>query len=206
MRARWALLICKIKVEIRKIDIKNKPIDIVEKTKNKTVPILILRDQKILDESLEIILWALSKQKRIAQNYFSPANQKIILNIINENDTKFKYHLDRFKYASRYDKSNEESHFLEAKKILEKWNEILKTNSTHGHWLIGNKESIADWCIWPFVRQFKIACENKKIINYFEPQIELWLNHFENHKYFGKLMHKYSIWKNSSTEAIFPID
>ena len=113
IRARLALLICEIKVEIREIDLKNKPQDFLNKSSTKTVPILIKKKSEVIEESLEIILWALSESKKenIKLIYFPDNKKEAILEIINENDKEFKYHLDRFKYASRYQDSNEDFHF-----------------------------------------------------------------------------------------------
>ena len=69
-----------------------------------------------------------------------------------------------------------------------------------------DQPSIADWCIWPFVRQFKIACESQKKSNYFEPSIKEWLSYFENNKDFEKLMFKYEPWTKISNKNIFPLD
>ena len=71
---------------------------------------------------------------------------------------------------------------------------------------MGDNPTIADWCLWPFVRQFKIACENQKKTNYFEPSIKEWLNYFEQHRYFEKLMFKYDLWKISSNKNYFPFN
>ena len=103
IRARWALLICEIRVEIREIDLKNKPLDFLDKSKTKTVPILIKKDSKVIEESLEIILWAISESKKEDfKVIYLPNNKKEeIFKIIKENDNEFKYHLDRFKYATR---------------------------------------------------------------------------------------------------------
>ena len=64
IRVRWALLICELKVEIREIDLKNKPVDFLNKSKTKTVPILIKKNSEVIEESLEIILWALSESSK----------------------------------------------------------------------------------------------------------------------------------------------
>ncbi len=64
IRVRWALMICEIKVEIREINLKNKPLDFLNKSKTKTVPILIKKNSEVIEESLEIILWALSESKK----------------------------------------------------------------------------------------------------------------------------------------------
>ena len=64
IRVRWALLICELKIEIREIDLKNKPLDFLNKSKTKTVPILIKKNSEVIEESLEIILWALSESSK----------------------------------------------------------------------------------------------------------------------------------------------
>ena len=202
IRVRWALLICEIKVEIREIDLKNKPQDFLNKSKTKTVPILIKKNSEVIEESLEIILWALSESKKehIKLTYFPNNKREDIFEIINENDNEFKYHLDRFKYATRYQNSNEEFHFTHAIKFINKWNALLKENK----YFFGDSPTIADWCIWPFVRQFRIACESQKRTNYFGPSIKNWLNLFETNREFKSLMYKYDLWKPYSRKNYFP--
>ena len=202
IRVRWALLICEIKVEIREIDLKNKPLDFLNKSKTKTVPILIKKNSEVIEESLEIILWALSESKKenIKLIYLPDNNKKDILKIINENDNEFKYHLDRFKYATRYQNINEEFHFTNAIKFIKRWNELLEENK----YFFGDNPTIADWSIWPFVRQFKIACESQKRTNFLQPSIKNWLDSFENNINFKSLMHKYELWAPNSTKNYFP--
>ena len=204
IRARWALLICEIKVEIREVDLKNKPLEFINISKTKTVPILVKTNKEVIEESLEIIIWALSEsKKKQIKNFYIPSNkEEEILEIISENDNGFKYHLDRFKYSSRFNASEEEYHFLEALKFIIKWNKKL----TDSRWLIGDNPSIADWSIWPFVRQFKIACESHKKTTYFADPIKQWLENFENHPHFKKLMHKYAKWEPSNKKDYFPFN
>ena len=204
IRARWALLICEIKLEIREVDLKNKPKEFMQKSNSKTVPILLKKNNEVIEESLDIIIWALSVSaiENIKKFYIPNSHENEILEIISENDHGFKYHLDRFKYSARFNASEEGYHFLEASKFIKKWNKILK----YSKWLIGDKPSIADWCIWPFVRQYKIACESKNKINYFDDPLKEWLGYFEKHVYFKKLMHKYDPWEPSSKKAFFPFN
>ena len=130
-----------------------------------------------------------------------PDNKKEdIFEIINENDNEFKYHLDRFKYAKRYQNSNEEFHFSKAIKFIKRWNELLGENK----YFFGDKPTIADWSIWPFVRQFKIACESQKRTNYLEPSIKKWLDSYENNRKFKSLMYKYDLWEPNSRKNYFP--
>ena len=204
IRARWALLICEIKVEIREVDLKNKPLEFINISKTETVPILLKTNKEVIEESLDIIIWALSEsKKKQIKNFYIPINkEEEIIEIISENDDGFKYHLDRFKYSARFNASEEDYHFIEAAKYIKKWNKKL----TNTRWLIGDNTSIADWCIWPFVRQFKIACESQKKINYFEDPIKEWLGDFEKHQHFKKLMYKYDQWAPSTKKDYFPFD
>ena len=132
IRVRWALLICEIKVQIREIDLKNKPLDFLNNSKTKTVPILIKKNNEVIEESLEIILWILSELKgeNMKLIYLPPNKKDIIFELIDENDNEFKYHLDRFKYATRYKDSDQEFHFTNAIKFIKRWNELLAEKNT----------------------------------------------------------------------------
>ncbi|KGF99345.1 Glutathione S-transferase domain protein [Prochlorococcus marinus str. MIT 9311] len=195
-------MICKITVEIREIDLKNKPLDFLNKSKTKTVPILIKKNGDVIEESLGIILWAMSESKKanIKAIYFPDNKREDIFEIINENDNEFKYHLDRFKYATRYQHSNEEFHFTKAIEFIKRWNQLLAENK----YFFGDAPTIADWCIWPFVRQFKIACESQKRTNYLELPIKTWLDSFENDRKFKSIMYKYALWEPNSRTNYFP--
>ena len=207
IRARWALRESLVKVELREVDLKNKPVDLIKNSQNKTVPLLILKNGEIIEESLDIILWTLSNSKKSDLNKFFPNNLKEeILNIIKENDQEFKFHLDRFKYASRFDEKDKDYHFYEAQNIIKNWNLLLKDKPKRNFWLVGENETIADWCIWPFVRQFKIACEHQKIDNHFDDSIIRWLNYFETNNNYKDVMNKYEIWNQSSKVSYFPLN
>ncbi len=207
IRARWALRESLVKVELREVDLKNKPVDLIKNSQNKTVPLLILKNGEIIEESLDIILWTLSNSKKSDLKKYFPNNLKEeILNIIRENDQEFKFHLDRFKYASRFDEKDKEYHFYEAQNIIKNWNFLLKDNPKRNFWLVGENETIADWCIWPFVRQFKIACEHQKIDNHFDDSMIRWLNYFETNNNYKDVMNKYEIWNQSSKVSYFPLN
>ena len=204
IRARWAIKMCELVVEIREIDLKNKPIELINNSDSETVPLLILNNGEVIEESLDIIFWALKNSpNNYIEKYFKKSYQEIILETIHENDHTFKYHLDRFKYASRFNPNEKEFHFKKAQKFLEKLN-ISLGKSNKNRWLIGNQESIADWCIWPFVRQFKIACDSQGILDYFEEPMESWFNYFSKHKNLKFVMHKYSIWESSAIIETYP--
>ena len=206
IRARWAIKMCGIEVEIREIDLKNKPLELIKNSVSKTVPLLILNNGEVIEESLDIIIWALKNSKNnLIDKYFKRSHRQKILETIHENDHIFKYHLDRFKYASRFNPNEKEFHFKKSQEFLEKLN-ITLCQSNKNTWLIGDQESIADWSIWPFVRQYKIACDSQKILDYFDEPVESWYNYFSRHETFKFVMFKYNIWKPSSPVETFPKD
>ena len=195
MRARWSLINFGIDTEIREIDLKNKPKDIINKSKYQTVPLLITTNGEVIDQSLNIILWALSIRNDLSSDKFYRKEFKTgIIKLIKENDEIFKFHLDRFKYSTRYKDGREEYHFEESRKIILNWNNLLRKSKNDNYWLIGENETIADWCLFPFVRQYKIACIQKKVPNYFEEPIDSWLSYFEKHSIFKRIMVKFPIW------------
>jgi len=193
IRARWSLIKSDIDINIREIDLKNKPHDILKKSRSQTVPLLLLNNGEVIDQSLDIILWALSLNKK--SNLYYPEDQRAsIRELIKENDENFKFHLDRFKYSSRYKAGLEKHHFTESQKIIINWNNLLTKSKDGFYWLNNGEETIADWCIFPFVRQYKLACFQKRISNYFLEPISSWLNYFENHPFFERVMNKHPIW------------
>ena len=197
IRARWALISSEIDFELREVDLKNKPKDLLNKSKDQTVPLLLLENGKVIDQSLNIIFWALSSNKKNElKNYYKEDLRRVINKIIKENDEVFKFHLDRYKYASRFKKEEKEYHFLESQKIINNWNKLLRKSKCNNYWLVGRKETIADWCLFPFVRQYKIACVQSKVSNYFEEPINSWLDYFEKHPIFKEIMIKHLTWED----------
>ena len=109
IRARWAIKMCDLEVEIREIDLKNKPSELLKNSASQTVPLLILNDGEVIEESLDIIIWSLKNSKRnYIEKHFQKSYRETILETIHENDHIFKYHLDRFKYASRFNPNEKE--------------------------------------------------------------------------------------------------
>jgi len=162
-----------------------------------TVPVLHLQD-RVIDESLEIISWALESNP---ENVHQCAEQESQLTnyFIELFDSQFKYHLDRYKYSSRYG-SDVEFHQAECLKIL---NEFEKKISP-APWCFGLKISLLDISVLPFIRQCKIA--NKKWFNSqdFLKAIAL-LNYFEDSKLYNITMEKYELWdENDPSAFIFP--
>ena len=193
MRARIAIKLCSLECEIREINLKLKNKEFLEISPKGTVPVLVLPDDKIIEESMDIIHWAISNN--------DPYNLKLKnLEIYNKDmdlisifDNEFKYHLDRYKYNSRYKGINKEEHKYKARDLLVNLNNSLKEKQ----WLNGENISISDISILPFVRQYRIAD-----IKWFDEKLELpninrWLDKFLNSKIFNNVMKKYKIWETT---------
>tara|TARA_Y100001968_G_C19353146_1_gene715776 strand:+ start:45 stop:710 length:666 start_codon:yes stop_codon:yes gene_type:complete len=202
IRARWSILNTGVKVTLREIDLKKKPKELFDLSPKGTVPVLVTNTGIIIDESIDIMLWALKKSSRV--NHIK-GNEEAIFDLIKENDKVFKYHLDRFKYSSRYDQSKRDLHRREAMNILYKWNKMISISNEDSkkYCLISDKESIADWALWPFVRQYKIA---DPIV--FEEDIKLsninnWLDFYIKNPLFKLLMKKVVPWQNADLPMEF---
>ena len=193
MRARIAIKLCSLECEIREINLKLKNKEFLELSPKGTVPVLVLPDNKIFEESMDIIHWAISNN--------DPYNLKLKnLEIYNKDmdlisifDNEFKYHLDRYKYNSRYKGINKEEHKYKARDLLVNLNNSLKEKQ----WLNGENISISDISILPFIRQYRIAD-----IKWFDEKLELpninrWLDKFLNSKIFNNVMKKYKIWETT---------
>ena len=206
IRARWALLNTNQIVELREVDLKNKPIELIEISKKATVPVLITNLSKVIDESLDIMIWTIKRSNMYS--LFDEKNKdqsQEIFSLIETNDKVFKYHLDRFKYASRFNYQDLKTHRDAGMEILLSLNNRLKhfSNRDKPLFLVNAKESLADWAIWPFVRQFRIADIKKFDQNHEIEFLREWLNYFFSHKNYPIVMKKNELWCKQSEPLIF---
>jgi glutathione S-transferase len=186
MRARMALILASKECELREILLSNKPNEMLKISSKGTVPVLQFSND-VLDESLDIISWAMESHAPSVHIY-SEAEELLSLKFIQLFDSNFKYHLDRYKYSSRYDVDPKE-HQQECKTILEN----LEAEINPSPWIFGKQISLLDISILPFIRQCKIANPNWFFAQNFSKLIDL-LNYFENSKLFDQAMQKYELW------------
>jgi glutathione S-transferase len=167
IRARLALLATATAVELREVDLKAKPPELLEVSPRATVPVLVLPSAPhgrgeaavVIEESLAIMRWALA-QRRPAPWWGSTEARADTL--IASNDGPFKHHLDRFKYAGRYPGADASAHRQAALELLREWNRRLERHRSGGAeapsaGLLGPQLSLVDWAVLPFVRQFRLA-------------------------------------------------
>ena len=206
IRARWALLHTNHVIELREVDLKNKPKELIEISAKATVPVLRTKLNEVIDESMDIMIWCIKKANmyELLGNNNKEKSQEIF-SIIDKNDKNFKYHLDRFKYASRYNYQELEIHRDAAMEILISLEKRLKSFADQGKslFLIEAKESLADWAIWPFVRQFRLADIIKFDQNHEIKFLRKWLNYFLSHENYPQVMKKHEIWNKGNESIIF---
>lgn len=199
MRARLGLTSANIKVELREIVLRNKPAHMVELSPKATVPVLRLQTGDVVDESLDIAIWALKQND--PEQLLSPKEISLddMLALIKENDGPFKHHLDRTKYAVRYPEDEKQDHIKGASEFLNKLNDRLSNQA----FLFGDTRSLADITIAPFVRQFANIDRA-----WFDaqpwPHLIRWLNEFLESELFLSIMEKYAPWQEGDKITWFP--
>ena len=198
MRARMALKLTEIKCEIREVRLNNKPKHMIDMSPKGTVPVLVL-ENNIIDESNEIIDWALSFNNVFDGN-LDEDQKDLTSSLIKLFDSKFKYNLDRYKYATRYENIDAEKHKMECLKILINLEDLISKDE----WFLGKSINKLDISILPFIRQFRIADTD-----WFDKQnqitgIQQILDNFLNSKLYKDIMFKYDVWTENDMPQFFP--
>ena len=197
MRARWALLEAGLSVHWREIELKHKPAEMLQCSAKGTVPVLVLPDGTVIDESEAVMRWALAQADPRGLLQAGEASA-----LIAENDGAFKHHLDRFKYTDRYSGESRDKHRDAGLRILAGWSQRLKEHA----WLLGAAISLADAALWPFVRQWRLADpEGFEADGQLAPLRE-WLNRFLDDPSFERLMQRADPWSSGGLQPMFPAD
>ncbi len=192
MRARMAIAISGTPVRLREIILRDKPAEMVEASPKATVPVLVNGDQ-VIDESLAVMHWALNRHD--PENWRASENTALVA----ENDGPFKHHLDRYKYATRYDDVDPAEHREAGFTFLE----ALESRLEHNGYLDGDARGFNDIAIFPFVRQFRIA-DSKWFDSAPLPNVQRWLGDLMGSELFQSVMKKYPTWNDTHEEIEFP--
>ena len=202
MRARMALYLSKIKVEHREVSLKNKPKAMLELSPKGTVPVLLLNDGRVIDESIDIVNWCLEQNIHTFTDELNNEQKSITENEIKLFDEKFKYHLDRYKYATRYKDIDEVAHRDACIEILKS----IENKIYNSKWFFSNHINKIDICILPFIRQFRIANTSWFDLNTEIPKTQNWLGNFLVSTLLSEIMANYDIWEKDSAVNFFPKD
>lgn len=196
MRARLALDVSGIEVGLREVVLRDKPAEMLEASPKATVPVLILQGGDVVDESLDVMFWALEQND---PEGWLAADREAIDNLIAVNDGSFKHHLDRYKYAIRYEGAVAEEHREQGADHLRTLNDRL----ARSRWLLGEKATLADFATLPFIRQFANT-DRAWFDAQSWPHLSAWLERFLESERFKRVMHKYPKWQTGDPEVSFP--
>ena len=199
MRARLAVSVSAQRCELREVVLRAKPPEMLAASPKGTVPVLVTNEGQVIEQSLDIMLWALKQHDPMGWLAPETGTLEDCLALIAYCDGDFKMHLDRYKYPERYDNTDAIFHREAASIFLQKLNVRLQTSA----YLAGNQPTLADYAIAPFVRQF-----SHTDVVWFDSQswirLVAWLAEFEASALFESVMQKYPTWQSGAEGVIFP--
>lgn len=201
MRARIGLLLAKQPVLLRDIVMTNIPDEMFAASPKGEVPTLVLNDSSVIDESLDIMIWALKQSDPSNLLYSHKENAfEEMLTIISRNDNEFVEALKKYKAASRYHDPEEELYRQQCEPFISH----LENSLTVHDYIFGNTPSLADYAILPFIRQLS-RVDRKWFVQAPYPNLQHWLeSHYQN-LIFSKAMTKYPRWLDTKEEIVFGV-
>lgn len=188
-----AIAVSGVQVELREVVLRDKPQELFEASAKATVPVLVLPDGTVLDESIYIMRWALGQNDR--EKWLEKTDEVLI----SANDGPFKQALDQYKYPHRYDLTDGTEYRDAALMHLVSLNERLSTAPFLG----GDRKSMTDVAIFPFVRQFA-ATDQTWFDTLPLPALQEWLDRLLRSHEFGRIMTRYPKWTAGDETTYFP--
>ena len=199
MRARLALAASGQACELREVVLKSKPQGLLQVSPKGTVPVLVLPDGQVLEQSLDIMRWALAQHDPAGWLAPSHGNVEDMLALVAECDGPFKQALDRCKYHHR---SPEADTALARTQAVE-WLQGLEARLTQRLFLFGGHAALADMAIAPFVRQFA-GIDATWWDTQPWPRLQTWLARWQASRLFESVMHKLPAWVDGTEGVLFP--
>ena len=193
IRARMTIAYASITLELREVALANKPQAMLAISPKGTVPVLQLRD-RVIDESLEVMRWALNQSD--PEDWLAFDNQQDHSTLIEQNDNEFKGWLDKYKYWDRFPQQSQQDYRVKAENFLLKLEQRLQ----HNIYLFGDNMCMADIAIFPFIRQFAYV-DKPWFDNADYPSVQRWLTQFLQSKLFQQVMLKQAVWQQSDNQV-----
>ncbi|MGZ8256965.1 MAG: glutathione S-transferase [Gallionella sp.] len=190
MRARTALIHSGIEIELREIALRAKPAAMLAASAKGSVPVLVLPNGSVIDESWGIMLWALRKNQADDWLGKNEINVQAALPLVLENDSTFKRALDCYKYPERHPGHTQHFYRAQGEEFLQQ----LETRLHFTSYLLDNNMTLADAALLPFVRQFA-AVDAAWFSNAPYPQLRDWLERFTASELFARVMQKFPVWQ-----------
>lgn len=189
IRARMALHYAGLQVELREVLLRDKPVSMLKASTKGTVPVLILPDGQVLDESYEVMRWALAQHD--PDHWWMDEREEAIEQLVRFNDGEFKVHLDHYKYFDRFPEHPMAHYRSQAEQFLG----VLEQKLTANHFLLGECICLADVAVFPFIRQFAFVDKG-----WFDqapyPNLQRWLAFFLTSDNFLAVMEKRPVFKD----------
>ena len=182
-----ALAYAGIELELREILLKDKPQDMLNHSPKGTVPVLITSEDKVVDESLDVMYWALEQND--PDGWLACDGKGTAL--IQSHDNDFKPLLDKYKYADRHKELSESEHRNNTRPFIEQLNQIL----TESPYLSGQKLSLCDIAIFPFIRQYAMV-DKPWFDKQPYPALQAWLSALLESELFKSIMKKYKLYND----------
>lgn len=176
-----ALAYAQISVTQHEVDLKNKPLELLQLSAKGTVPVLVLQDNRVIDQSLDIMIWALKQSD--PDGWLNPELQAAGDELIRQNDTQFKPILDRYKYSQ--DATVASNYREQAHSYLKQLDSLLVSHP----YLLANHISLADVALFPFIRQFCMV-DQAWFAQSEYAHLQTWLHSFLDSGLFLKVMQK----------------
>lgn len=200
IRARLALSYAARPVILREVVLKDKPQELIDASPKATVPVLVLPSGAVIEQSIEIMQWALAgcdPEDWLLRSCEKQQHETQML--IERNDQEFKQALDRYKYADRHPQTPAEVYRREGEVFLKE----LEARLTRSDYLIADRVSIADTAIFPFVRQFGHT-DKAWFYHADYPHLQRWLQRHLDSSLFRNVMHRYPAWQPGTAQTVFP--
>ena len=188
MRGRMGLFIAGIEYEHREVLLRDKPDAMLEASPKGTVPVFVKDDGEVIDESLDLLRWALSQNDPENWLEFGERDELIVWC-----DGDFKHNLDRYKYASRYEDVPRGAVNLDHRAKACEFLAALEVELSQHKYLRRDTPALADIAIFPFIRQFA-AVERDWWAGHDYPKVGAWLAALIESDLFKAIMVKHDVW------------
>lgn len=199
MRARLALEAGSVEVELREVILRDKAPELLAASEKATVPVMVLEGGLVLEESLDVMRWALDTSDAGENLMPDQGSMGDALALIERMDADFKPHLDAYKYLYRSDQVAAFAAREKALVLLHELDEMLAGQD----YLMGQKRSVVDIGVAPFVRQFAHVDRDWFYTQDWE-NLKPWLLAFLESEPFKRIMKKYPKWIAGDDVTIFP--
>ena len=197
IRARLALRVSATPYELREVQLRDKPASMLAASPKGSVPVLLLPDGQVIDESWDIMVWAL--QQNDPDDWLGRDRQylKQAAALVTINDTTFKSALDRYKYPDRHPEHPQSHYRAEGEQFLRQLEERLQVNA----YLLGERLTIVDMAVLPFIRQFA-AVEQSWFDQSPYPKLRNWSAALIHSALFTAIMQKYPVWRSDAVPVV----